>query len=553
MIIIYFLIGFLPIISLGVVFYSQTSNIINARQYDNYNNYVTQFTSTLNNQVNVYDNLMNYIVYNQSISRTVSDSYESDYDQYKQITDSLDPIFSSLKYLHSDIKVLSIYTDNITVNHGDTIMPIKNISNKPWYKSVLSSTDTKWIFDANTKKIIAAKKMPLLNRANINSVLIMEINRDSLFSNFKGANDDNFGIFILDGNKNVVFDYQKFQTENRKYRLNYQKVKNIDKSKYITIKDQSNKLEWQMLLYYPTSFDSSKVKGIIIIIMLILLLFMLATLLAIIFTSKLITGRIKNLEKNINQVEEGNFDVVVVSDDKDEIGGLIRGFSHMVSELKYLIEEVYESKLHQKEYEMRALQQQINPHFLYNTLSMINFKALEVGEEDISRVTLALSAFYRTSLNRGKNYCSIDAELNNMRSYLSIQEIMHDYNFDVEIDIDEKIRKYETINLILQPIVENSIVHGIDLLEDRKGKIKIYATEDDEGIYIMVEDNGIGMEKKVMERMLSQNSKGYGIRNVNERIKLYYGQEYGLHVESVIGSGTLVTVYLPKKVYEGDK
>jgi two-component system sensor histidine kinase YesM len=221
----------------------------------------------------------------------------------------------------------------------------------------------------------------------------------------------------------------------------------------------------------------------------------------------------------------------------------------MVEKIKFLIEEVFEAKLNQKNYEMRALQQQINPHFLYNTLSMINFMAIESGQNDISKITLSLSDFYRTALNRGSNICSVADELKNMNAYLDIQQMMHDYEFEVEITVDDKIKECETPNLILQPIVENAIGHGIDLLEDRKGVLRVYATATGDEVYIMVEDNGVGMDEETKERMLSQNSKGYGMRNVNERIKLLYGEEYGLHIESVVGEGTVVTIRLPKRKF----
>ena len=202
---------------------------------------------------------------------------------------------------------------------------------------------------------------------------------------------------------------------------------------------------------------------------------------------------------------------------------------------------------------MRALQQQINPHFLYNTLSMINFMAIETGQNDISRITLSLSDFYRTSLNKGRNTCSLADEIKNMNAYLDIQMMMHDYDFDLDIQIEDEIMECETPNLILQPIVENAIGHGIDLLEDRKGIIKIYATTTENHVYIMVEDNGVGMDEATIDKMLAKNSKGYGMRNVNERIKLIYGPEYHLHIESVVGQGTVITIKLPKKIYQKPK
>ena len=134
----------------------------------------------------------------------------------------------------------------------------------------------------------------------------------------------------------------------------------------------------------------------------------------------------------MKEVEQGNLEAEITSDSQDEIGDLVNGFDSMLLQLNTLIKEVYEGRIKEKEYEMKALQAQINPHFLYNTLSLINWKAIEADAKDISKITLALSTFYRTSLNKGKNVMPLSDELRNMRSYLDIQLMMHDYEFDVE-------------------------------------------------------------------------------------------------------------------------
>jgi two-component system sensor histidine kinase YesM len=207
---------------------------------------------------------------------------------------------------------------------------------------------------------------------------------------------------------------------------------------------------------------------------------------------------------------------------------------------------VYESEITQKKYEMKALQNQINPHFLYNTLSLINWKAIENGNKDISEITLALSNFYRTSLNKGKNVLPVADEIKNVKSYIAVQLFMHDYDFDVEYDIDEEIMGYESLNLILQPIVENAIEHGLEVMEeDKRGLLIIKGWLQDNKIYISVTDNGVGMDEDKAATIITQHSKGYGMRNVHERIRLFYGDEYGLSVHSEIDKGTTITVCIP--------
>ena len=211
-----------------------------------------------------------------------------------------------------------------------------------------------------------------------------------------------------------------------------------------------------------------------------------------------------------------------------------------------LIKEVYVSKIVQKELEMKALQAQINPHFLYNTLSLINWKALTAGEEDISKMTLAMSTFYRTALNKGKNTLSVEDELKNTKAYLEIQSMIHDNDFDYEIIVEPEILGYESLNLILQPFVENAIAHGIERKTDGgRGRITIRGWSKDDCVWFSVEDNGEGMSRQTASQILTMDSKGYGVRNINERIQLFYGEEYKVEVESELGKGTKMILHFP--------
>ena len=237
--------------------------------------------------------------------------------------------------------------------------------------------------------------------------------------------------------------------------------------------------------------------------------------------------RLEKIKMTMSEVEEGNLEVELVSTERDEIGDLTRGFKQM-------------------QYEMTALRAQINPHFLYNSLSLINWKALEIGSDDISKATLALSRYYRTSLNKGKNTMSIREEIDNVRSYLQIQEMFHDYSFTVKMDVAEDILDYRTLNLILQPLAENAIAHGIDRRRGSEpGVITISGRRDGNCVVLSVADNGVGMEQEKAQTILTEKSSGYGVRNVNSRIQLEYGEAYGLSIESEPGKGTKVTVRIP--------
>ena len=269
--------------------------------------------------------------------------------------------------------------------------------------------------------------------------------------------------------------------------------------------------------------------------------------------SRRMVSHLEQLTENMNQIHMGFRKVTVSSDADDEVGVLIRSFRRMMNQMNRLISEVYEAKIRLQNSEMKALQAQINPHFLYNSLSIINWKALEAGEDEISKVTLALSTYYRTSLNRGETMTTVESEVSNIRAYLRIQLIMHDNSFSVEEDIDLDVSGVEIPKLILQPLVENAIAHGLDMSEREDKLLYIGVAQEGENVVFTVRDNGVGMEQQKAEEILTYHSSGYGVRNVCERIKVLYGEGGTMEVKSSPVCGTEVKIRIPKKAEKASK
>ena len=385
-------------------------------------------------------------------------------------------------------------------------------------------------------------------------VIYIEVDYDKLFEPFTQMLDENYGIYVQKNDK-MIFDYNVFEKPYNQMDFsekNITSLKTANDSEFIFVDcDSKEEIGLHAGLYRPTSQIETTIRPMMKTMVLIYVISIIAAIMLLTQLTRIIVKNIEKLTQNMKDVKRGNLEVTVVSDSQDEIGELIQGFGDMVERIKTLIEEVYEGKISLKEYEMKALQAQINPHFLYNSLSLINWKAIEANEKDISKITLALSKFYRTALNKGNNVLPLEDEISNVKSYLDIQLMMHDYEFDVEMDIDERMYYYDTPNLILQPLIENAIDHGVDLKTEGRGKIIIRGWSEGETMYLSVEDNGVGMEEEVAKTIITQKSKGYGVRNVNERIKLIYGQEYGLAIKSKVGEGTTITVKLPIVIRKG--
>ena len=303
--------------------------------------------------------------------------------------------------------------------------------------------------------------------------------------------------------------------------------------------------KWNFCLYQPKEELEKSVWTLLLGNIPVLLLCLLLILLLGYFFSRKMVERLEQLTENMNQINLGLRKVTVVSQSKDEIGVLVRTFTRMMDEINKLISQVYEAKIKLQKTEMKALQAQINPHFLYNSLSIINWKALEADNEEISRITLALSTYYRTSLNKGETMTIAANEIRNIDAYLQIQLIMHDNSFQVIKEIQEDALSYSVPKLILQPLVENAIEHGLDVSEKEEKWLKISVCKEKDALIMAVEDNGMGMSEEQAKSIITYRSKGYGVRNVNDRITLLYGEEYHLRVKSRQGEGCRIEIVIP--------
>ncbi len=293
-------------------------------------------------------------------------------------------------------------------------------------------------------------------------------------------------------------------------------------------------------------------------------LFMIFIIACIIFTvsvinayiSSIITEPIKELEKSVNDLETGNMDSDIYIGGSYEIMHLGTSIKNMSAKIKELMNAIVVEHEAKRKSEFETLQSQINPHFLYNTLDIIVWMIENEKKSEAVKVVTSLARFFRISLSKGKNIISIRNELEHVRNYLTIQQMRFKNKFNYEIKAPEELLEYASLKLMLQPLVENSIYHGMEFM-DGDGMIGIEIEELGDNICFTVSDNGLGMTEEQLKALLSGekvgNSKkgsGIGVKNVNERIKLYFGTEYGLSIESEPDEGTKVRLILPKRSTE---
>ena len=546
----YSLFCFLPVMLLFWLSFLQMRSIIDDKGKMNLQSYLQQSVSSMDRTLDGYNSLSDYIAFDRTLAEVFSMEYGTPYEQYEQLTQKVDPILRTASYFHGGMQQITIYTDNGMVKHDTTVAPVSEIEETDWYQKTLEHPGLNWFANYQEETLFSARKLAFSGAREGVNILYMDVDYQKLFTPYAETLISECGLYITDQDGKLVFEESRFSGKNQNYDLTYSEFleqRDRGSTDYIILCEQSNTTGWTVWLYQPVGLAGEAMRPIGVMAGVTILICIFAAVLAYFITSGMVSSRIERLTHFMQEVQEGSMDMQMESDDRDEIGMLYRGFGSMMKRIRTLINEVYLSKITQKEAELKALQAQINPHFLYNTLSLINWKALAAGEEDISRMTLALSTFYRTALNRGRNVLQVETELSNTRAYLEIQSMLHDGDFDYEIEAQTEILQCESLNLILQPLVENAIHHGIEEKTDGRGKITVRGWKEDNCVWFMVEDNGVGMEQKVADKILTMESKGYGVRNVDERIRLCYGEKYAMKVESVVGKGTKMTIHFPAR------
>ncbi len=366
---------------------------------------------------------------------------------------------------------------------------------------------------------------------------------------------------IWDQQNQIVFDSERAFMMGRAEDLPYfSRIKGdqgsfpleLDNAEYICTYTTSAKTGWKMVALIPVKEVTAKAtltRNVTILVTLAISGFALAVSIVI---SHFLTGPLSKMSRLMKQVQGGNMDVRLKVKYADEVGLLGKHFNQMLERINELIGEVADSRLRKKEAEMRMLQSQINPHFIYNTLETIRMMA-ELNDDDrVSAMTYNLGQMLRYSLTKGVESGTVASELGHLEHYLYLQNMRFNDKFALTLKVPEPLLGRPMLKLVLQPVVENSIYHGLEKREG-PGEITISAYDLGDDTYFILTDNGIGMSRETVERLnghfetlvYDTNSRGgIGLQNVNERIKLHYGPAYGLQVESRLGQGTTVIMKL---------
>jgi two-component system sensor histidine kinase YesM len=311
---------------------------------------------------------------------------------------------------------------------------------------------------------------------------------------------------------------------------------------------------WITLYSVPLSSLTEELSSIKSAVLVMILASLVLSIPLLMFFSSFLTAPIKTLLLSMRRFQNGQFDEKVPIKYWDEIGQLSRGYNSMVANIKALVDDAYLLKLKEQEAELKALQSQINPHFLYNMLDTIFWEAESAGQDKISEMVINLSRLFRLSLNRGKSFTSVAKEKELIELYLSLQKMRFKESLNYVIDIPETIDPYVILKLSLQPFIENALIHGI---EQKRGGgcVSIRGQLTGDKLRFVIEDNGGGMSSETLQKLLhmpdesdiytARDVGGYAVQNVHARLRHFYNGDFTLNYTSVPGEGTSVEIIIP--------
>ncbi len=401
--------------------------------------------------------------------------------------------------------------------------------------------------------------------AKVNSVLRMDISNNQIGKVLQNAVPTENGVVYLINEQNIVVSASSWQNLERlglsgqelpeEYRYNaYLQEQGIRHTrlmgKQISIRrSKIDNTDWEMIMLIPQGDMVSEVRWVLLMVFLVLVCFAVLVLVGVDIILSWMMRRISVLNAGIQNIDPENPRTRLNEDVSDEIGQLYGSYNRMLDRIQQLLDEKLQIGLRLKSAELKALQAQINPHFLYNTLDMVNWLAYGGQMEEIHESVIALSKYYRLVLNKGQDTLTLREELQHVMYYVKIQNIRFAGKIRYVEHVDPQLQQLEVPKIILQPLVENAILHGIRETSEKSGTVRVTGFRSGEDIFLKVTDDGVGMDeetlKHIMDKGRTNSHGGYGVRNVDARLRLTFGEEYGLQYTCIEGKGVCVTIRLP--------
>lgn len=547
----YLLLITVPILVLGVYSYSVSKRNMERQTEETIRNNVRLMASDLETSLKRENDNIKYLSYNAKFRQVLKNSRGNQVEVAQVLNEVVEPIFWYFITSDNNMKGIEIYTPYVSQEVGSFLKPVGSSSEESWYQYHQTNFGTLWTYEDGT--MFATRTLLDAQTASEPiGVLKLSVHPASVLEPISNNTFLNNGILLTDTEGKTVYSRQTGSEQADQAVLNGAEAGTLcdgDQGDYILMSEVISTGGWHLYYYVTKNEITGRLYEILKSTLLIVGLCLVVSLFLIGILSKVLSRRILELKESAEKVAEGNFNLELNHDYSDEIGIVSKSLQTMCDRLNEMINRVYKAELEKKAMELKALQAMINPHFLYNCLSSIKWKAIRTGNDEISNLTGLLAKFYRTSLNGGKQITTVGSELENVKSYVELQRMTHENSFDVEYELNEALSGYSMPNFLLQPIVENAIEHGMNYQDEIEGKGRlIVRSQEEEGCLIFsILNNGPRVELDRLEEILNTPGKGYGIYNIEERIRIYYGAGCGVYASVTEDGYTNFTVRILKE------
>jgi len=547
----------LTTISITTIFTNQktTSEIVEASSKEinkqiilNFDNYIESVISTVN-----------YIQ-----QKTLEHGLRND-------NEALSDIYSAASDVQTDIEsiVLIDITGNFVISSNLKNPSTEDITKKDWYASAISddsiyhfsSPHIQDIFDSSSAEVITVTKITeyYVNGTKYRGILVVDLNFSSITTLAGTTNLGSGGhLVILDDDGSLIYSNKDTCDTNECSTLKIAediifggRIIEVDGISMYANVNLLTDTRWRMATFINIDIIDQTMKNNLVIIGFILVSILVVTLISSTYISRRISLPITKLKNHMQIIEKGDYYQKIEISGQKEVIVLAHSFNSMIEEIKSLMETVIIEQKEKRKTEFRALQNQINPHFLYNTLDSIVYLSENKMNDKVVKMVVALSRFFRISISRGKNIILLKEELEHAKNYLLIQQIRYDDKFNYEFIIDDDVLECSVVKLSLQPLIENAIYHGINT-ENDSGKVIIRAFKEDDKLILEVEDDGYGIPDEKIEEMYNSikfdsDNKSVGLRNVYQRLKIYHGDEVEFIIDSELDEKTTIRLEIPLK------
>jgi len=571
----YFIILALPIIGTGIfINYTTTKSFIHQSELLAKQS-LLQKREVINQKIESIEKTSISIAQNPQILNYLEEPFENNRQGYENYFYFFNPVYESYIIQNKYIYGTMLYINNKTFpSSWNNIYHMDTMENAEKYGSFLEDDSIlqKWNSIHDTEKEVysrstAKERVFSLSRKLITfadkkciGVLEIEITEKELFENLNN-NDANEYYLVFDDSGNMVSE-STYKNLPDKYKTSFisvlkdgneiNGVTEFENEKFIVWSIPLERIGYSLAGITPLRNYTGNMPNYTLIIIIVIIAALIVFGVLIYFVSDKLTRRLKILLKGLKSVRNNNINIKLPVDSYDEFGELAVNFNHMTERIHGLIERVYKAQIVEKESELKALEAQINPHFLYNTLSTISWMARKVNAENIEELAFMLSKFYRLVLSKGNSIITVRDEIELLKAYIEIEKTRFDNLFNVKYELDNDALDYRMIKIVLQPIAENAINHGI-APKGYSGTLVVRLKHDDENLYFSIIDDGVGINRNVLQsiyksEIVKKRESGYAIQNVMERINAVYEDKGHISIFSRSGIGCSVTITIPKTI-----